>query len=930
MLKNYKILVIFLLLAVIFSDRAYAQQYGVRTGERRGGAVTFEPRGPGVLFGPLDPVVKKWYVPQELYQEYQWKSWEYSNYARDPYERYVDIALEGDYFYDLYGNYVTKGWLIYDWRQEAPAPLGSSLFKDTRYNTWFSSVLVSSDSKGSHYYSITVGDRIRTTLTPLTFSKPRYNGIQLDLASDRYEATVLLSRISSPVVGSSGTTPRTRTNGTNLIGGRATAQVGDFVKVGATFINAHNARSTVDAFSGNSFKGTLGEDQAAQPGITAIAVVLSDDSPEDGVGGSALFDHDITIVRQDFQTGRRHTLRLEDLTNDPTRWPIILGGFPEEGFLAADGLERIVINYDFTDPSYTGPSPTEIVKVTFDMVLANDFKVQVWSNRQTGGSRAPIPPLSGEIIDETNPALLDIMRAEDNIKDSSNRQRVVFDYGLPTANQIYGFTLEVKDVKDFDLYAEFDINHRFRQYPNFALFTEEENFEVTSSRSEAGIVNLSYRSYPWFFLGEAFTMDPDYSTSPFIVNSQGGITYDNPGNSLYEFVDDNDDQDRTPDWIRANHGGPDPSVFPGWDENNDFISDFNQNDNRAVTNRIPDYEEPFLRYGVDRPEFLFGIDLDNNTTIDRFENDAEPDFPYQRDHRGYNAYIGAHIVPDVRLSVGQLREELISSEKKNITTYGLFTLEKNYPRLGRLRIFEMLKRTKDSIPGNRFGPQLFLQAETPGIVADILPAQDTWINTFWTGLDYTRIPNVNIINKIKYESFTQRSDDPRAVDRSPLNDDSSFFGLINKADYTYRIGDLVIRPRFKSEFLRQTPFSERDDRRREWAKMPSLILKFPMLRETSIELGAEFLHFTELRADEDDLLEKAILGPTGDFTESVFAIQWETLTDYLGYNLILQTGFKFSRTSIETIKATDLEIEKKNEVETSSTTFMIFYAGVQQ
>ena len=65
---------------------------------------------------------------------------------------------------------------------------------------------------------------------------------------------------------------------------------------------------------------------------------------------------------------------------------------------------------------------------------------------------------------------------------------------------------------------------------------------------------------------------------------------------MYEFVDDNDDQDRTPDWTRWGQGGPDAIVFPGWDENNDFVSDFNQNDNISLSNRIPDYEEPFFRY----------------------------------------------------------------------------------------------------------------------------------------------------------------------------------------------------------------------------------------------------------------------------------------------------------------------------------------------
>ena len=33
--------------------------------------------------------------------------------------------------------------------------------------------------------------------------------------------------------------------------------------------------------------------------------------------------------------------------------------------------------------------------------------------------------------------------------------------------------------------------------------------------------------------------------------------------------------------------------------------------------------------------------MNNNGWIDRFENDEEPDYPYRRDHRGYNIYAGA-------------------------------------------------------------------------------------------------------------------------------------------------------------------------------------------------------------------------------------------------------------------------------------------------
>ena len=285
-----------------------------QTDVQRGGAVTFEPTGPGVLFGALDPAVKKWYVPQELFFDYGWRQWEYSNYARTPYERYVNTTREGDYFYDVYGNFTTRGWLIYDWRQFQPQPLGSGIFQSTRFNRWFNAVTISGDSQGQYNYAITVGDRIRTTLTPMTFSKPDFNGVQVDFASDKYQATILASRISEPIRGStqlSGgiTEPVTQTNITSLFGGRATFQVGDFVEIGAQVMDASNGNTLLDMFNGDLVAGSLTAGQSTAP-LTAIAVILSDDSPDDNEGGAALFSHDVRITSRDFDTGRETVLYL--------------------------------------------------------------------------------------------------------------------------------------------------------------------------------------------------------------------------------------------------------------------------------------------------------------------------------------------------------------------------------------------------------------------------------------------------------------------------------------------------------------------------------------------------------------------------------------------------------------------------------------------
>jgi len=511
------------LAAVLPATETTSQSLDRRFGTQRGAQLTFEPRGPGVLFDALDPTLKKWYVPQELYVDYGFRQWEYSNYARDLYQRYVNTNRQGGPFYDLYGNYQTWGWLIFDWNQTQPGQFGSSIYKDPRFNSWFNAVTVSADSRDQYYLAITIGERIRTALTPLTFSKPRFNGIQMDFAADKYEATLLFSRASEAILGTTpALQPSTSTNATNMMGGRATAQVGDFVKVGATMVNAHHAQTLAEAFERNPLIGTLGAEQGSDP-IRAIAVVLSDDSPADGRGGAALFAHDIIITAEDFDTKKRTKFRLREVVADPTKWPVITGGFPREGFLAADGEEQIVINYDFTDLAYIGPRPTEIVDIQFDLVVANDYKIQVWSDRQIGRGGLPSPPLTSLDLAQAGAVLFDVRSAVGNVTDNSNQQRVVFDYGLPSANMVFGFTVEVLQLLGFDAYAEYDISRAYLQYPNLTLANADRNLNTHARDAAAWMVNVSKQAYPFFLFGEAFSMEPDYSTTAFIVDSGGNV-----------------------------------------------------------------------------------------------------------------------------------------------------------------------------------------------------------------------------------------------------------------------------------------------------------------------------------------------------------------------------------------------------------------------
>ena len=869
-----------LLLAMAASVQA--QDFGARLGTiKRGGRVTYEPTGPGVLFDALDPAMRKWYVPQELYSEYQWKQWEYSNYARTNYQRYVSTSLEGDYWYDVYGNYLTRGWLVYDWRQESPQPFGSTLEKSSQFSSWFSSLVVASDHKGQFHYALTVGNQLRTTLTPMTFSKALYNGLQWDFASDKHEATLVLSRISEP--NSPGPETDTRTNLTNLLGARVTAQVGDFVKVGGTFVNAHHSQTQIEAVNGDIFRGRLTEAQNFG-NVNLVSVRITDDSPEDGEGGGGLFSSDIIITDVDGNVLRGSQIGFR---------PLISGGFERRGFLAADGTEEIMLAFDFNDRTYSGPDPSEIESAQIELVVANDYFVEVASDRQVN---------AGESV-----VFLPVARASGNVKDGSNQRVLAFDYGRPTANQILGFTIEVDDLAGLEAYLEVDVNHQFRQYPNPNL----KRHHTASDRATAWLLNMSKVSYPFFVFVEAYSVNPRYNTTLVVAGDDGVVDYTNDF-QRFEFVDDNDDQDRRPDWRRKTYGPGDVEVFPGWDENNDFISDFNQNDNEDSPNLIPDYEEPFLRFYSDRPEFLFGIDMNHNGVVDRFENDARADYPYRKDQKGYNVYAGAHFGPEVRLTAGRMRVRQFTDKRYNRATYLLATAETNHPRWGRLRLFQDLRKVKDNIvddllqwqqlPNTRGGNRL---------VADRLPAQDTVVNTTWIGWDHTPTAGLTITHRLKWQLYHQLGSDLELELRG-ARDQSSFLGAINKAEYSLNLGRWTVSPRWKSEFRRETPLSTGEFKRQELSEIFMLVVRFPFMRRSFVEGGVDYEIFSQMR-------DPPPPRSNPDFKGVTSTLQMTNFTEYQGYRLTTTMGIELSR----------LDFGFKRP-ETRSRGFITIYAGVQE
>ena len=816
-------------------------------------------------FDPLIPTLRKWYVPQDLYYIYDWGGYKYTNYAKEPYERYVSTQLEGLGQYDIFGNYITRGWRVYEWRQQQPLAFGSTVFKDARFGQWFQNLVVASDSKGQYFTSLTVGDKIRTTLTPLTFSRSRFNGVQWDFASDKYEATVLLSRVSEPVRVVQGSNRVQETDYTNFMGLRGTTQIGDFINLGATLVNS-NFGSSSSNFSENSRAGLLTSSQNSG-NVTEIVIRIADDSPGDGSG--ALFFSSQMIVDG------------ETMPVNPT----IEGGRQREGFLEALEEAPILLRYRV-------PDPLVVQKVSFAMVLSNDYRVEMTSNLQTNINGQPI--------------FLPITRAEGNVRDNTNQRVVRFDYGLPSANQIASVDLVVEDVWGMEVRGEFARNTQFQRYPNINI-QKLSNLKKGEVTADAWFFNATRRTGRWFSYGEAFSMDHDYATRGYITDQNDFVDYENQRQNWFEYIDDNDDNDQLVDWPRFGGGGGDNAVFPGLDENNDLITDFNEN-----VNLTPDYEEPFLRHYIDPPDFLFGVDMNNNTVVDRFENDEEADYPYKKGHRGWNIYGGGELYPGVNITAGRNREWLIAGEETSEALYLMVSALRDVPGTGKFEVFHVLKFVEDTISDN-----LLQWVQRPGSIGGLQPfddpliTEDTMVNQSFIGWKYTR-GNLTFMNKLRFDHFKQRG---AAADRL---DDSSFIGVINKADYPVEIGrNITLIPRWKNIWRKRSQPRTSQLEINELSEIISLSAVFPVLTKSRVEVGVEAIIFRNSEAIPDPLPPEYI----DDFIGKVFTLQYTNRVQYQGYSITSNVGFQVN----------DINFGNLQDLDVSNTiAFIELFAGLEQ
>ena len=122
----------------------------------------------------------------------------------------------------------------------------------------------------------------------------------------------------------------------------------------------------------------------------------------------------------------------------------------------------------------------------------------------------------------------------------------------------------------------------------------------------------------------------------------------------------------------------------------------------------------------------------------------------------------------------------------------------------------------------------------------------------------------------------------------------------DKAEFLYSIRSLLLQLRWKSEFLREIPYLRNQERRVELVETFSCFLrtgysewhKARVFRKMTLETGVEITVFNQFR-------EPTPPGQYDDHLGTVWLTQWSLSSDFLGYRLITQIGFRLERRRFE-------------------------------
>ncbi len=810
----------------------------------------------------------------------------YRNYAEYSYRNYRS-NLRVNPRYSFLGDFLAEGFRVF--RLDDQRPGRSLLSKDGVYRGMFNNLLIARNSYGRLNLALTVGDEVRTHLTPLTMQRAGFNGLRWEIEFANNRVTLLSTRgfdnsefpafptFSTPI----------DDNFTNFrgdleqefiieeddpvytFGGHWETQAGDVLTLGMTFLNQQQINT--GALRQDSFlAGSVPYPQMLSP--QKLMLRITDDSPRSTDHGATIFT---VFLEMEGTVGGVDTI----ISSDP-RSPYFDGSLRSrtEGVAKKDGRwevrgeEELIITFELPEGSTSR-------RARFIVAAANDYRIAAAQQHQ----------FYLNLSSRTTP-FMTLRRAAGEVSDGSNFRELVIDYGLNSGQTLYGMDFAA-DLAGFKLRGELSKNILYRKYP------------IISGRS------LHHNTGAWYFqalrtfprqrhlsLGaEFFHVAPRYGGG--YDSRRGGVVLytdfggegTDPVVAEFPLVDDNDDNDRYSDDNENDHPGSfdlEAGVYPGLDEDNDNIPDDDRN-----ANGIPDFEEPFLRYHSDPQEFVYGLDLNNNGVIDVRENDNKPDYPYDRDRRGRHYTVAAQPLPKLEVGAGHYRIRALADPGRTVSTYVRAVYLYAHPERLEIELNHDSKRVKDSIPDPVyvFDPaRIVTPLEPPD--PDPLLQKNSWVHTSFAGVRWSRWAPLSletnfkqVVNRMFDLGHTRVSERDRRETRT----------MVNKVDYRMEWGRFTVMPMYKRLWRRVDLDSREGAAVWEVQSAPILRVDYRVTGDMKVQMGQQGLRLPFLGIDRalafhlDDQVRRY-----RSYTSTDFMLMLTLKGNYLGNVLTTNSGIQ--------------------------------------
>ena len=746
----------------------------------------------------------------------------YWNYGKYPYTRNT-LSVRSFEVYDRLGSHLFRGLPLFAWRETRSDSVGlqeSALDRERFFFTFFNNIVVANDSYSGWNFGLTVGDAIRTTLTPLTLRTPRWQGLRIDGVAENQGLTVLLTRGS--LARFSAFDARRDLSPVLAYGGHYYINPNKVTTLGMTLFNQHQV--DVEARDGSFVSGTQPY-QMQMP--EQIFVRLESDAPQSG-SAAAVYGVEIEVEVVDPADGSTRRLSsnsqaVAPIEYEPALEPRVQGGRLESGRRVVQGAGEGI------DYIFSLPPGLQMVRAIFRADVAGDYRLSVrqahdffnvsdsgteveartWpsvanpSHSQLGNRLYPFDFKPTEDVPHFT-----VARAEG--RPSLERRRTVrFNHGIPSGKTLLGTDFKIS-AQELMAAGEVVYNIEESHFP-FSSDSLGVRGRKSAKGSWAYLFNVSkpfsLQGRQWKWAGELFRMDPDYSGG-YDSRRGGTVFFTDKGLSggreavtqEFPLMEDNDDNDEYPDdtfpdqgrfqqFVPGSYsGGRSGGVFPGLDADGDLTPD-----NDKDRNGVPDWIEPFLLFSSDPAEFVYGIDFNNNGQPDFRENDDHADYPIRKDQKGLHSYVGLdELVPGFkRLAVGYYNIEEIAGWGQAKSLYG--RMEAGWRPLAgvEIELDDDIKLVEDTIRDDVYEWVIGDTSRLANVYSILVPPppdplvmQKSLVNTAFLRLTYQPSTSLRLQTDLLHFLNRQRQIEAAGI---ALQEADAFaeLSLISRAEYNY-------------------------------------------------------------------------------------------------------------------------------------------------